>query len=181
MRVLTLGFECLGVDFKCHGVFSKCLDNSFPDDREYFPRQSIHTPALVFQIGGGRKIRPFGSGGAASISVSLIAKGDEGVLFQNGGTCSQLSSTDSPHSSPDNLLTFYFPDVLSIQIASRGIISRYSHSPTQFNFTRFDMLKDSPHFIAVASFPNNLFQINFFSRLHFSRFFTQPKVPKGFR
>lgn len=57
--MLTLGFESLGVDFECHGVFFESSDNSFPDDREYFPRQSIHTPALVFQIGGGANFSPF--------------------------------------------------------------------------------------------------------------------------
>ena len=51
-------FRCLGVDFKCLGVCPKYSDNSFPDARVYFPRQSIHTPALVFQIVGGANFLP---------------------------------------------------------------------------------------------------------------------------
>lgn len=65
------------------GVGFKCLLGTSPDDRGYFPRQSIHTPALVFQIGGGAKIRPlYVIGGSARISVSLIAKGAKGVSTQ---------------------------------------------------------------------------------------------------
>lgn len=55
-----------GVDFECLlGTFPdarvvdfKSLLGTSPDDRVYFPRQSIHIPALVFQIVGGANFRP---------------------------------------------------------------------------------------------------------------------------
>lgn len=54
------------VKFKCFwGRFSEALEIGFEKSWgrissviEYFPRQSIHTPALVFQIGGGAKNSP---------------------------------------------------------------------------------------------------------------------------
>ena len=72
------------VDFKCFcGRFPddrvigfKCFRGTFPDDRVYFPRQSIHTPALVFQIGGGCEaaLRPFGQEAPASVQIASGSK-----------------------------------------------------------------------------------------------------------
>lgn len=54
------------MNFKCFwGRFSEAIKIGFEcfwgrilSVIEYFPRQSIHTPALVFQIGGGAKNSP---------------------------------------------------------------------------------------------------------------------------
>ena len=74
---------------------------------EYFPRQSIHTPALVFQIGGGAKFfAPFGVRRLRQRISIFDSKRCLGVLYQNGVPIPDFPQQTPPHSSPDSLSHF---------------------------------------------------------------------------
>ena len=86
-----IGFKSFWGTFTDDRVIGfKCFRGTFPDDRVYFPRQSIHTLALVFQIGGGANFSPlYVIGGSASIQIALGSKRCQSGIYSVKGVSTQ--------------------------------------------------------------------------------------------